>query len=537
MTPLLSVEHLTKHFPTRHGVVRAVEDVSFTVAAGETLALVGESGCGKTTVALSLLRLLRPDSGRVSFEGVDLEGGTDKAEKAWRQRLSIVFQNPYSSLDPRMRIRNIVGEPLITAYGLRGRALTERVVRHLGEVGLGAEHLTRFPHEFSGGQRQRIAIARALALEPKLLILDEPTAALDVSVQAQVLNLLQGLQKSMGLSYLFISHNLATVENIADRVLVMYLGRVVEEGPVEQGLRDALPSLYPRASRFRSFDGSPAARERLRPVSGEIPSALNPPPGCAFSPRCTRAGEECRAAPPPLMAAGPGAATPACIRFRRRGEAAAERLDAANEGRTEHMKLEEYAGYDALGLARLVERREVSPRDLAETALKAIEAVNPKLHAVIEIYADRIAALDGKTLGRGPFRGVPFLIKDVGPHLKGRKTEFCSRLVPGHGRRGGQQLRHAAQGLGRQHPGPDQHARILHGKLLGESALRQHLDTLEAGIFGQRLDGRRRGGRRGGRRPHGPWLGHWRIDPGPRRLVRRHRPQALARTHLLGPAL
>jgi oligopeptide/dipeptide ABC transporter ATP-binding protein len=183
--------------------------------------------------------------------------------------------------------------------------LTERVVRHLREVGLGAEHLTRFPHEFSGGQRQRIAIARALALEPKLLILDEPTAALDVSVQAQVLNLLQGLQRNLGLSYLFISHNLATVENIADRVLVMYLGRLVEEGPVDQvfaapchpytrGLLDSVPSTDPRL------------RGRLRPVSGEIPSALNPPPGCAFSPRCARAGEECRGTPPPLMAAGPG---------------------------------------------------------------------------------------------------------------------------------------------------------------------------------------------------------------------------------------
>jgi oligopeptide/dipeptide ABC transporter ATP-binding protein len=331
MTPLLSVEHLTKHFPTRHGVVRAVEDVSFTVAPGETLALVGESGCGKTTVALSLLRLLRPDSGRVSFEGVDLEGGTDKAEKAWRQRLSIVFQNPYSSLDPRMRIRNIVGEPLITSYGLRGRALTERVVRHLSEVGLGAEHLSRFPHEFSGGQRQRIAIARALALEPKLLILDEPTAALDVSVQAQVLNLLQGLQGRLGLSYLFISHNLATVENIADRVLVMYLGRVVEEGPVEQvfatpchpytrGLLDSVPSTDPRL------------RARLRPVSGEIPSALNPPPGCAFSPRCTRASEECRAAPPPMMAVGSGRSH-ACLHPLSASGVRNATLDAANDGR------------------------------------------------------------------------------------------------------------------------------------------------------------------------------------------------------------
>ena len=305
MTALLSVENLTKRFPTRHVVVRAVEDVSFSMAPGETLALVGESGCGKTTVALTLLRLTRPDGGRVRFEGADLEGAGEKVEKAWRQRLSIVFQNPYSSLDPRMRIRDIVGEPLVTAYGLRGRALTEKVVKHLHEVGLGSEHLGRFPHEFSGGQRQRIAIARALALEPKLLILDEPTAALDVSVQAQVLNLLQALQKNLGLSYLFISHNLATVENIADRVLVMYLGRVVEQGPVEQvfaqphhpytrGLLDSVPSTDPRL------------RGRLKAVTGEVPSALNPPPGCAFAPRCARAREDCRAAPPPLMPAGPG---------------------------------------------------------------------------------------------------------------------------------------------------------------------------------------------------------------------------------------
>jgi oligopeptide/dipeptide ABC transporter ATP-binding protein len=304
MAALLSVEHLTKHFPTRHGIVRAVEDVSFTMDSGETLALVGESGCGKTTVALTLLRLMRPDGGRVHFEGADLGAAGERVEKAWRQRLSIVFQNPYSSLDPRMRIRDIVGEPLVTAYGLRGKALTEKVVKHLHEVGLGSEHIRRFPHEFSGGQRQRIAIARALALEPKLLILDEPTAALDVSVQAQVLNLLQGLQKSLGLSYLFISHNLATVENIADRVLVMYLGRVVEQGPVDQvfaaphhpytrGLLDSVPST------------DPGLRRALRAVTGEVPSALNPPPGCAFAPRCARAAKDCRTAPPPLLPAGP----------------------------------------------------------------------------------------------------------------------------------------------------------------------------------------------------------------------------------------
>jgi oligopeptide/dipeptide ABC transporter ATP-binding protein len=305
MAPLLSVEHLVKHFRGRNGLVRAVEDVSFTVNAGETLALVGESGCGKTTIALSLLRLIHPDGGQVHFEGANLDVGNRKVERAWRRKLSIVFQNPYSSLDPRMRIRQIVGEPLVAAYGLRGKALTDRVIKHLNEVGMGAEHVNRFPHEFSGGQRQRIAIARAIALEPKLLILDEPTAALDVSVQAQVLNLLQKLQKDLGLSYLFIAHNLATVENIADRVLVMYLGRVVEEGPVEQvfgsphhpytrGLLDSVPSIDSRL------------RGRLKPVTGEIPSALNPPPGCAFAPRCVRAGEECRGTPPPLVPAGPG---------------------------------------------------------------------------------------------------------------------------------------------------------------------------------------------------------------------------------------
>ena len=262
MTDLLAVENLTKRFATRHGVVRAVEDVSFAVAAGETVALVGESGCGKTTVALSLLRLIRPDSGSVRFEGVELEGTGDRREMQWRQRLSIVFQNPYSSLDPRMRIREIVGEPLVTAYRLKGRALTEKVLGHLGEVGLGPEHLTRFPHEFSGGQRQRIAIARALALEPKLLILDEPTAALDVSVQAQVLNLLQDLQDEFGLSYIFISHDLAVVKYISDEVMVMNEGAIIEmadsdeiyRNPREDYTRKLLASIPKGLQRVKELD-------------------------------------------------------------------------------------------------------------------------------------------------------------------------------------------------------------------------------------------------------------------------------------------
>jgi oligopeptide/dipeptide ABC transporter ATP-binding protein len=300
MTALLTVEDLTKRFRTRHGTVKAVDGVSFEVGRGETVALVGESGCGKTTVALSLLRLIDADGGRVLFEGADLSGA---GKQAWRQRLSIVFQNPYSSLDPRMRIRDIVGERLVTAYGRTGRGLSERVARHLSEGGLGPEHLKRYPHEFSGGQRQRIAIARAIALEPKLLILDEPTAALDVSVQAQVLNLLQDLQKRLGLSYLFISHTLATVESVAAKVLIMYLGRVVERGPVAevfaaprhpytQALLDSVPSI------------DPSHRGRLKPVTGELPSTLNPPPGCAFAPRCARSGSECLSSPPPLVASG-----------------------------------------------------------------------------------------------------------------------------------------------------------------------------------------------------------------------------------------
>ena len=299
MDALLSVDGISKNYRTRHGVIRAVDNVRFSVALGETVALVGESGCGKSTVALTLLRLIAHDGGRVTFEGADLDAMGGEQERKLRQELSIVFQNPYSSLNPRMRIRDIVGEPLRTAYGLRGRALRDRVRQHFADVGLGAEHMNRFPHEFSGGQRQRIAIARALALEPKLLILDEPTAALDVSVQAQVLNLLRDLQRRLGLSYLVISHNLATVESIADRVLVMYFGRLVETGPVGEvfdrprhpytrALLDSVPSIHPRH------------RDRLKSLEGELPSPLSPPPGCAFAPRCARASARCIEAAPPL---------------------------------------------------------------------------------------------------------------------------------------------------------------------------------------------------------------------------------------------
>ncbi|MGI9333625.1 MAG: ABC transporter ATP-binding protein [Gammaproteobacteria bacterium] len=296
---LLSVEDLSKRFRTRHGVVHAVAGVSFEIATGETVALVGESGCGKSTVALSLLKLIDRDGGRVVFDGRDLDEVSGKDEQRLRQELSIVFQNPYSSLNPRMRIHDIVAEPIKTAYRLRGGELTRRVMAHLSDVGLGSEHIRRYPHEFSGGQRQRIAIARALALEPKLLILDEPTAALDVSVQAQVLNLLRDLQGRYRLSYLLISHNLATVESVADRVLVMYFGRIVESGtvrdvfnaprhPYTRALLDSVPTL------------DPGRRTLLEPLHGELPSPFNPPSGCAFAPRCRHVGDACLSRAPAL---------------------------------------------------------------------------------------------------------------------------------------------------------------------------------------------------------------------------------------------
>jgi oligopeptide/dipeptide ABC transporter ATP-binding protein len=312
LNALLSINELSKSFNTRAGVVHAVDRVSFEIGEGETLALVGESGCGKSTVALALLQLIGADGGRILFDGTAFDKARGTIKRRLRQQMSIVFQNPYSSLNPKMRIKDIVGEPLKTNAGLKGRRLRERVEQHLRDVGLGPEHLNRFPHEFSGGQRQRIAIARALALEPKLLVLDEPTAALDVSVQAQVLNLLRGLQKRLGLSFLFISHSLATVEYIADRVLVMYLGRIVESGPVEAVFANP-DHPYTRALLSSVPSKDPKLRGHFKPLDGEVPSPLNRPPGCAFAPRCPRAVAECTVRPPDLSRSMDGRRV-ACIR-------------------------------------------------------------------------------------------------------------------------------------------------------------------------------------------------------------------------------
>ncbi|WP_095053688.1 ABC transporter ATP-binding protein [Pseudomonas sp. Irchel s3b2] len=286
---LLSVNQLHKTYASRDGLVTAIDHISLEVKVGETVALVGESGCGKSTVAATLLGLLPADSGQILVEGRPLP--TDARERG--RSLSMVFQNPYASLNPKMTIKAIVAEPLKVAFGLRGSALHARILTLLGNVGMGEEHMERYPHEFSGGQLQRIAIARALALESKLLILDEPTAALDVSVQAQVLQLLKTLQTSNGLSYLFISHDLATVEYLAQQVLVMYLGRIVEAGPVEQVFgRPRHPYTRALLNSVPSID--PERRDQLQVLSGEIPSPLNRPAGCHFAPRCPRASERCR---------------------------------------------------------------------------------------------------------------------------------------------------------------------------------------------------------------------------------------------------
>ena len=303
VSALLEVRDLDKRYRTRHGVIHAVQRVSFDVREKETVALVGESGCGKSTVALSLLHLIEHDGGQVRFEGIELDQLKGREEQALRRDLSIVFQNPYSSLNPRMRVKDIVGEPIRTAWRLKGREVIDRVQRQLNAVGLGPEHLQRFPHEFSGGQRQRIAIARALALEPKRLILDEPTAALDVSVQAQILNLLRELQQRLGLSYLLISHNLATVESIADRVLVMYFGRIVESGTVAEVFNDPRHP-YTRALLDSVPSIDPSQRHRLKPLEGDLPSPLRRPPGCAFAPRCPHAAHDCTVRPPPLGSIG-----------------------------------------------------------------------------------------------------------------------------------------------------------------------------------------------------------------------------------------
>lgn len=309
--PLVQARRLTHHYVLRGGlfgrkqVVRALQWVDLTIYPGETFGVVGESGCGKTTLGRCLLRLIEPTFGEVLFRGEDLLRLDRETLRQRRRYFQMVFQNPYLSLNPRMTVLNLVGEPLVTHTGLRGPALAERVVELLERVGLSADHLYRYPHEFSGGQLQRIAIARALALHPLFVVLDEPTSALDVSVQAQILNLLKELQAELGLTYLFISHDLGVVQHMSDRIAVMYLGRVVEVSTTEGIFYDARHP-YTQALVASTPIPDPQARRTRIILQGNVPSPLNPPPGCPFHPRCPQALPLCAAGEPPLVDVGDG---------------------------------------------------------------------------------------------------------------------------------------------------------------------------------------------------------------------------------------
>jgi oligopeptide transport system ATP-binding protein len=304
---LLEVRNLVKHFEVGKGTVRAVDGVSLSIKRGETVGLVGESGCGKTTTGRCVLLLERPTSGDIIFEGIDLTHLPDTALRKTRRRMQVIFQDPYSSLNPRMTIGQILAEPL-KVHGLvkdaKGREA--RVRELLEQVGLLPQHAKRYPHQLSGGQRQRVGIARALAMEPSLIVCDEPVSALDVSIQAQIVNLLEDLQKRLGLTYLFIAHDLSVVRHISDRVVVMYLGKVVEVADRLALYEDPLHP-YTRAllSAVPIPDPALEAKRERTVLRGEVPSPLAPPPGCVFHPRCPMAESRCSAEIPRLREIGP----------------------------------------------------------------------------------------------------------------------------------------------------------------------------------------------------------------------------------------
>jgi oligopeptide/dipeptide ABC transporter ATP-binding protein len=310
--PVLEVTGLKKHFPIKKGIlsrtvgqVYAVDGVSFTIGEGETLGLVGESGCGKSTVGRTVLRLIEPTEGGIKINGKDITGLSKAELRPFRREMQIIFQDPFSSLNPRMSAGDIVGESMLVHKTAKGKERLERVAELFDRVGLRKAHMNSFPHEFSGGQRQRIGIARALAFNPKLIIGDEPVSALDVSIQAQVINLLMDLQDEFKLSYLFIAHDLAVVEHISHRIVVMYLGKVVEftdkktlftnpQHPYTEALLSAVPIPDPTMRRDKII------------LQGDVPSPINPPPGCHFHTRCPYAEERCRVEIPPLKEFGQG---------------------------------------------------------------------------------------------------------------------------------------------------------------------------------------------------------------------------------------
>jgi peptide/nickel transport system ATP-binding protein len=316
--PILRVEDLKVHFPVTKGIiiqrqvatVKAVDGVSFTIRRGETLGLVGESGSGKSTTGLALLRMLTPTAGRIVFEGQDIAHHAGAELLGVRRRMQMVYQDPYGSLNPRMTIRSIVGEPL-AVHGLDAdkKATRDKIADLIASVGLLPDMADRYPHEFSGGQRQRIGIARALALEPSLLIADEPVSALDVSIQAQVINLFMDLQERLGLTYLFIAHDLAVVRHISTRIAVMYLGRLVEIADRDELYKNPLhPYTEALMAAVPVADPEVEAKRPRTVISGEVPSALRPPPGCAFHTRCPRAMARCKSEQPQLREAAPGRA-------------------------------------------------------------------------------------------------------------------------------------------------------------------------------------------------------------------------------------